>query len=229
MALDERVRQSLEERDAASAVLRRLAGTAKWDEAVDWLHNWAVTYPLSQRLSSRALLAEEAADALGATSQRAAHWLYEYALTLYDHAHPAPAGHPGLDHRFPVQRLRRKLNNLAEHTQKEQSERHAALSTLRSHVVAGRFDEAASDIDDWVRAHPGGHELLTRAQFAEEAADGLAEHSRSAASWLFEWARAMYEEHVRAYAKDERSAAKSRHVRRVKRKLTGLSVYWKRG
>jgi hypothetical protein len=229
MALDERVRQGLEERNAASAVLQRLAGTAKWDEAVDWLQNWAVTYPASQQLPSRALLAEEAADALGATTQRAAHWLYEYALALYDHAHSAPVGHAGVDQHYPVQRLRHKLKNLEEHTKKERSERHVALSTLRSHVVAGQFEEAAADIDEWVKAHPEGHALLTRAQLAEEAADGLAEHSRTAASWLFEWARAMFEEHARAYSKSESSAAKSRHVRRVKQKLAQLRVYWKQG
>ncbi len=178
MVLDERVRQGLDEREAASAVLRRLAGTAKWDEAVDWLHNWAVSYPTSQQLPSRALLAEDAADALGATSQRSAHWLYEYALSFYDHAYSPPAGHAGVDQHYPVQRLRHKLKSLDEHTKKERSERHVALSALRSHVVAGQFDEAAADIDDWVKAHPEGHELLTRAQLAEEAADGLAEHSK---------------------------------------------------
>ncbi len=229
MVLAEQVRQGLEERDAASAVLRRLAGSAKWDEAVDWLHRWAEVYPPAQQLPSRALLAEEAADALGATSHRAAYWLYEYALTLCEQGPAPPAGQPGVDQQYAVQRLRHKLRNLAEHTRKEQEERHVALATLRSHVVAGEFEEAAADIDEWVRSHPGGHELLTRAQLAEEAADGIADHSKPAASWLFEWARAMYEEHARAYARDQRLAARSRHVRRVKQKLTGLSVYWKQG
>ena len=227
MMLDERVRQGLEERDAASAVLRRLAGTSKWDEAADWLHNWAESYPVPQQLPSRALLAEEAADVLGATSQRAARWLYEYALTLYDHAYSASPGQSGMDQHYPVQRLRHKLKTLAEHTKKEQSERHAALSALRAHVAAGQFDEAAADIDEWVQTHPEGHELLTRAQLAEEAADGLTERSKAGASWLFEWAYAMYAEHAKAYSRSERSAAKSRHVRRVKQKLASLRVYWK--
>jgi hypothetical protein len=85
--MDDRIRKTEEEREAAIAVLRRLAIDGAYGKADEWLEQWGREHGEGPGVVARASLAEVAGDALSRGEEphpEAARWLHERSLELYE-------------------------------------------------------------------------------------------------------------------------------------------------
>ncbi len=81
--MDEHIRESNEKREAAIAVVRKLAADQAFGQAEEWLDQWVSEHPEGHQLIARADLAEAAGDGLTESQPEAARWLYQQALDMY--------------------------------------------------------------------------------------------------------------------------------------------------
>ena len=222
---EELARRTSEERDAAVAVLRRLVKVKDYDQADQWLGNWGRDYTPHHQVSSRALLAEEAGDGMTAKSKRAARWLYERSVRLFEEQASWHFTNEGLARGWHAVRLAHKLADMDRHLQMAAQEHEADVSIFRQLVIDGRHEEAVEWVDEWAQRRPEGNELLARAHLYEEAGDGLAKTEKSAAQWMYERANGYFEQYL-ASLTERKGASEGRHVRRLRRKLAHLVVLW---
>jgi hypothetical protein len=228
--MEDQSTKMLAERDAALAVLRRLAKVKDYEQAEAWIRSWAQDYREDHQLPSRALLAEEAGDGLTQNSLRAARWLYERSLRLLEeHASWSSVGE-GPARGWQVLRVSQKLTVMDQQLRQSMQERETGLAMLRRMVIDKRYEDAEEWVIEWAGAHPEGSEVLTRATIVEEAGDGVTRTDRAAAQWLYEKAMRFYEEYASTWSpgkSDVPGVSEGRHQRRVRRKLTDLMVLWK--
>jgi hypothetical protein len=82
--MDERIRHAEDEREAAVAVLRKLCIEDEFEQADQWLEQWAKTRHDGNDVVARANLAEAAGDGLTEEYPAAAKWLHQRALDLFE-------------------------------------------------------------------------------------------------------------------------------------------------
>jgi hypothetical protein len=192
--MDERIRTTEHEREAAIAVLRRLATEKEYVEALRWLDDWTETHRDGHGLLVRANLAEAAGDGLADEHPEAARWLYERALNLYEQYATGRTVGEGAARRRHVRRVGRKLGHPLS-SLPPPPERHAIISSssLRHRRLPSEPEpkrrpappegrSAPKRLDDDLltpeievgRAIPVDEEILALAELAEAEAEAEA-------------------------------------------------------
>jgi len=84
--MDDHIRKAEQEREAAIAVMRKLAVDGAYGKAEEWLEQWATRHPQPRGIVARASLAEAAGDVVAESLEHpeAASWLYQQAISLFD-------------------------------------------------------------------------------------------------------------------------------------------------